>query len=293
MSEDERPTDPVTRVGRDLDAIIDLYAKLTEQAVRDASHWMMPGGAAMVALGNVANMEAWENQQQATERHERRVEGYDRAYTSVEDEDPDEAWSAFQLLEFWSEDWRRIHGAEYGKRPTIASEANFIHYLLEWAWDNEPQWDDFARDVNQARLKLEDILTAGRRVERTRVLCSNPACPSPRRLIRLVGNQGREDVWKCPGCKTRFDEDGFKRATARQMHHENGQRYVPLSDAISTLVSQGRGERTVRRWMAPIEGEMEEVIEGYCDITTRRTWVFWPDLWRKHLATRKTPRASA
>lgn len=290
-------SDPLGKVDRDLGEIIDLHAKLLTQAVRDGAHRLMPGGHAMVALANVANMEAWENQQQATER-------YEQAYTSVEDEDPDDAWSPFQLLEFWSEQWRREHGAEYGRRPTIATEASFLRWCLNWAWENEPAWNDFAQDVNLARLKLENILTAGNRVERTRVQCDATDClerqtergieqPKARNLIRLVDVRGREDVWKCPGCRGRFDEHGFKRATARQMHHERAERFVPLPDAISTLISQGRGERTVRRWLAPNVTDHESVVQGYCEVTTRRVFVFWPDLWRRHLATRKTPRASA
>ena len=232
----------------------------------------------MVELGPVTNIERWCHMNDSTER-------LGRAYTSEPDEDPDEAWSAFQLIEFWSEEWRRELGAEYDEqRPTIATEANFVRHALEWAWENEPAWGDFAADIRRARVRLEDILTEGRRVEKTRVLCNRETCEERRHLIRLVGTQGREDVWKCPSCKARYSEDDFRRAYADMLRSSGAERYIALSDAVSTLVAQGRGERTVRRWVAT------EDVGAYCDAETRRTMVYWPDLWRLHLTTRRTPR---
>lgn len=318
-------TDPVTKVARDLTEILRLYADLEEQAINDSANHLMPGGRAMVELGPVSNLERWEFMTSAGER-------LGRAYTSAEDEDPDEAWSAFQLIEFWSEGWRRTLDAEYEgqRRPTIATEANFVRHCLEWARDNELRWDDFAHDINRARVRLEDILTDGRRMEVTRVRCDN--CEARPKLLRIVSVGGREDAWKCAGCKKRFDPDAFKRAYAQMLRGDGAQKFVLVSDAVSTLVSQGRGERTVRRWLEPSirheadrcvvckrswppqeypacpgirdgepcggdllpvkKGDPEAVIEGYCEILTRRTWVFWPDLWRRHHTTRVTPRAS-
>lgn len=270
--------DPRVKAARDLTEILRLYADLEAQAVNDAGSRLMPGGRAMVDLGPVTNLERWGHMNDATER-------LGKAYTSEPDEDPDEAWSAFQLIEFWSEEWRRELGAEYDEqRPTIATEANFIRHALDWAWENEPAWEDFARDINRARVRLEDILTEGRRVERTRVMCNRQTCEEPRNLIRLVGTQGREDVWKCPSCKARYDADEFKRAYAAMLRSSGAERYISLSDAVSTLVSQGRGERTVRRWAAT------EDVGAQCDMESRQTLVYWPGMWRLHLTTRRTPR---
>jgi hypothetical protein len=194
-------------------------------------------------------------------------------------------------------------------------------------------WDDFARDINRARVRLEDILTDGRRMEPTRVRCDNAVCERQPNLIRIVGVGGREDTWKCAGCGKRYDEDAFKRAYTRMLRDEGAEKFVPVGDAVSTLVSQGRGERTVRRWLAPTvhhvadrcalcrrdwepqeypacpgirdggpcggdlrpvtRGDAEAVIESYCEVQTRRTWVFWPDMWRRHHATRVTPRKAS
>jgi hypothetical protein len=164
---------------------------------------------------------------------------------------PDDSWPAFQLLEFWSEQWRAEHGAEYGQRPTIASEANFLRHSLNWAWDHEVHWDDFAADIRRARLRLEDIVYAGRRVERTRIVCDK--CEAAPRLIKIRTDDptGEADYHKCPGCKHRFTTEEFQRANAKMLYSEGADRYVSQTEAVATLVSQGRGLRTVRRWLAP------------------------------------------
>lgn len=279
---------PVTRVARDLTAILDLYERLASQAEAQASHPLMPGGPAMVALGHVANMEAWENRQQATERYgEHPDERLRRAYTSAEDEDPDEHWSAFQLIEFWSEAWRREHDAEYDMRPTIASEVAFVRWALDWAWDNEHAWDDFAADINRARVKLEDILHEGKRHERSRIVCDR-CDDGPRLLVfRGVADDCSDDRYKCPACKVRMTPEDAQRAHAKMLRSSSSERWVAQADAIGTLKAQGRPERTVRAWLAEGEGE------AYCDPTTHQVWVWWPDLWRKHLATPTRARNAA
>lgn len=278
--ESEVQADPVAKVARDLREILAMHAALHAEARARSADRLMPGGVAMVALGSVANMEAWENMQQATER-------YQRGYTSVEDEDPDVSWSAFQLLEWWSEDWRRVHDAEYRERPTIATEAEFLRWALDWAWDNEPRWDDFAADVRRARLKLEDVLYDGKRADRTRIVCDR--CAAAPQLLSLKGSKedGSEDSWKCTSCKHRFDADDVRRAHARMLRSEGAEKWVHQADAIGTLKAQGRPERTVRQWLA--EGE----ASAYCDPVTHEVWVWWPDLWRRHLATPTRQRRGA
>jgi hypothetical protein len=259
---------PVTKVARDLSAILDLYGQLPGQAINDADSPMMPGGRAMVALAPVANHEAWENMSQATER-------YGKAYTFAEEEDPDEAWPAFQLIAFWSEAWRAEHGAEYGQRANLPREVNFLRYLLDWAWDNEPHFEDFARDVNRARVKLEDVLFAGARVEKSRVVC--PECDGNVRLIVLRGATPEDDSWKCRACKSRYDQDEVGRAHAKMLRSAGAERWVPQRDAIDILKGQGNRESTVRGWLAEGDGE------GYCDPVNHEVWVWWPALWRRHL----------
>lgn len=276
MSEEvEVSADPAVKVARDLSAIERLTESLLGEAINKGSHRLMPGGPAMVALANVANLEAWENLNQETER-------YGRAYTFTEDEDPDEAWPPFQLIEFWSESWRRENGHEYDKRPTMMSETAYVRAMLDWAWDHEPGWDDMARDINRARVKLEDIVNEGRRVERSRIVCD--ACEAkPRLILAYLGieDDRSDDVWKCPAneCHKRFDSAALHRAHAKMLLSDKADRWVHQFDAISILKAQGRPERTVRQWLADGHGE------GFCDPLTHEVWVWWPSLWTKHLVT--------
>lgn len=275
--------DAVTKVARDLREIVNMTAELDDQAEHKHSAridgTVIPGGLAMVALAGVANHEAWENMQQATER-------YGRDFTSAEDED-DEWEPPLQTLCFWSEQWRRDHNAEYDQRPTVKSEANFLRFLLEWAWENELHWDDFAADVRRARVRLENVLYAGERPERSRIEC--PDCDEPVRLIVLrgVADDCSDDVWKCPRCKNRLGRDEVSKAHAKMLRSKGAERWVRQVEAISTLRAQGRPERTVRQWLAIGEGS------AYCDPDTHEVWCWWPDLWRRHLVTPTRNRASA
>lgn len=258
---------PTVKVARHLREIADeLYPRLREQAINDANSALMPGGAAMVALGQVANLEAWENQQQATER-------WGRAYTSVADEDPDEAWSAYQLLEFWSEQWRREHGAEYdGHRTTIQTEANFIRSILDWAWDNEPAWDDFAADVRRARAHLEDVLSEGERAERG-VPCLYSECDGKRLTRRLEpcrgedgGKAWRWTDWHCPSCHRSWTDSSYAAMVSAE-HWEAQQ--VTIGDDVWLSVHRaanevGRSRSTIRQWVH--KGHISQV----CIIAGRR-----------------------
>lgn len=329
MTQAEVEVHPTTKVARDIVAILNLHRSLLTQAIAHGDSPGIPGGEAMTALGNVSNVEAWDNHHQATERHDRGFENYRRAYTSVEDEDPDDAWSAYQLIEFWSESWRRERGDDFERKATLASEANYVKHAVEWAWDNEIAFDDFATDMRRARLRLEDIVYDGKRVDRTRVVCDQPTCENPRRLIKLhaiYDPTGVLDSYKCPSCKGRFTEDEYQRAYAKMLRSEGAQMHVPLVEALATLKAWGRGERTVRRWLSPMQprdrctacgdvwpaqefnvcpadvegqecggffeqvwtGSREGIVgQGYCEVGTHRVMVYWPDLWTKHLATRQ------
>jgi transposase-like protein len=270
---------PVTKAARDITEILNLTADLITQAINHGDTPGMPGGDAMTALGNVANVEAWDNHHQATERHDHGLSNYRRAYTAVECEDPDDAWSAYQLIEYWSEAWRTERGDDHDGKRTLRTESNYVRSSLDWAWENEIHFEDFAADMRRARLRLEDIVYAGVRVERTRVMCDR--CEHPRRLIKvhaIYDPTGVLESYKCPACKARFNEDEFRRAYAVMLASDGAERYVTQVEAIATLKAQGRGLRTVRRWLAP---QMEEVDQ--CSECGAR---YEPDEWnvcpRKH-----------
>jgi len=291
----EAQAGPVVKVARDLREIVAMCAHLDDQAEHEANAHIdghaLPGGLAMVAMAGVANLEAWQSQYDAAEAwNAANPKRQQRPTDHIEDED-DEWEPPLQTLAFWSEQWRAEHGAEYDQRPTVASEANFIRWALDWAWDHEVRWDDFAKDIRAARVRIENVLYAGNRAERTRVVCDRADCEKPARLIRKYGfaEDGSDDWWRCPSCKTRFDADGVSKAHAHMLRSEGAERWVEQVDAIGTLKAQGRAERTIRGWL----GDRAIAVQSFCDPVTHRVWVWWPDLWHKHLTTPTRKRDSA
>lgn len=310
----ETPSE-VTKVARDLREIEDMSALLLTQAVHKANDSEIPGGAAMVALAGVANQEAWGNLVDTALRL-----AYDAGSDLPEIEDEEDWEPPLQTLCFWTEQLRAEHGNEYDMRPTVVSEINYLRYMLNWLWENETHWDDFARDIRKARVRLENTLYAGRRVERTRVPCNADECETKPRLIKTRGEavDGSQDRHKCPGCKKRYDEDDFARAYAAQLRSKGAERFVQIRDAIGTLRALGRSENTIRSWLAPyekhvanscadcdltwergtdecpecekptekvVERRPEDVVHAYCETGTHRVWVWWPDLWLLHVNT--------
>jgi hypothetical protein len=309
----------------------------------------------MVALGHVATASAYTaalDQAEQTAIAAAYEAGADPRKAMPETYDDDDWEPPLQTLLFWSEAWRLEHGYPMPNRPTEATEANFLRWALDWAWDNEPHWDDFADDVRKAKARMENLLREGERAARSRVVCDRPKCrEKPRQLLKIHGPRfvaawkcrccetviperyrceecnrryapraGRcprpvglgtcggpllpmvedahcptcwtaappepiyasdpaDDRWKCPGCKHRFDAGEFETAYRNQLRSEGSERYVPLPDALDVLRGQGRPERTIRRWF-----ELNKV-EAYCDAQTHAVLVWWPDLWRLHLAT--------
>lgn len=380
----EPTTDPKTRVARDLREIVELCTRLEAQAEHKANDPLMPGGLVMVALGGVANVEAYLNKLDTAEEIAR-AQAY-RFGLDLEDVWPaieeDDFEPPLQTLVYWSEKWRAATGKEYDDfTPTVTSEASFIRWALDWAMTNEPKWEAFTTDINAARRNLESLLYAGLRKERTRVRCDRPPCTKKPPLIRVraerkiigwycgtcgtenthhdtictiwhrCGNiQPLEPMWfsdpaddhyMCTCCKVRYTEDEFQRALGHQLRHdERAEQFVILGDALATLKAQGRSKATVREWMKvpehvadrctrcqqkyePTEHaacprpivdprtkqyryddngkpitcgglldhvyypDLDDITEGWCELGTRRRWVWWPDLWRKHLTTPK------
>lgn len=282
---------PLVKVARDLREIEELNEALLVQAIHKAGDRLMPGGEAMVALAHVGSPAEWSENVAAEELyHLATCPKLDHTRCRYAETEEDEGEPPLQTLLFWSEQWRAEAGYSLDRRPTIATETNFIRGSLDWAWDNEPHWDDFAKDVRRARVRLENLLYAGKRAERTRVRCDDAECEGRAYLIRAYGASEEADHFKCPSCKRRYTLDDFQRAYARMLRSEGAERYVLLGDAIGTLKAQGRPERTIRKWLAD---QATETVSAWCDLETRKTWVWWPDLWRLHLSTPTRKRSAA
>lgn len=277
MSPEAYVPDAVTKVARDLTAIEELSCHLAAEAEHKANDpEYLPGGNATVSLAAVANLEAWENIFESREAH-----GRDTSHAS----DEDDAWEPpLQTLTYWSEAWRREHGYELDQRPTIASEANFIRWCLAWAIENEAHWDDFARDINRARLRLEDILYAGRRVQRSRVPCIEEDCERKPRLIKIYRDEQDEDFHKCPSCKTHYPPQRYRFAKAQLLASQDANRHVKYQDALNAI---DRSDRTFRKWVRLW------YVRSFRDPLTGQVWVWWPDVRESDLTTPRRDRGIA
>jgi len=262
----------IIKVSTNLREIANMADRLGERALDLADSPLMPGGEAMVNLANVADLDTWIRRNDLS------------GDALLNYEDPDELWSPFQTLRYWSEQWREQLNMDYFDdpkwRPTLRSETAFLANpdVLAWAWDHEVHYEAFASDVQLARTKLETLLIAGERPDRIRVVC--PDCEAGKRLIIRYGATEVEDQWKCSACKHRFDADAVQRAYAKQLRHASGARWVRLADAVSIMRKQGWRDETIRGW---VDGDRVEVATD--DIWVKYVW--WPDMWRAHLAHRQ------
>lgn len=248
------------QVAQDLTEIVDLSVHLAAAAIANANDELMPGGLAMVALADVANLEAvsWHG----------------------EDETPEDVWEPpLQTLLKWSEGWRRIHNRETDRRPTLVSEADFVRRCLDWAMDNEPRWEEFAKDVHRARTRLEDLLHDGRRNKRgvPCLSCTTPlvryskdrheprhctghdgVCTWPHRRCELHDRGGLVDQWRCPSCDRRYTAEDYVRAV-HQAHVAHGE-YLPVEDAIART---GATRGSIQGWASKgLVGKRKHVLSG-------------------------------
>jgi hypothetical protein len=252
MTDDPQP-DAVTKVARDLSAIEALAAALSEQAEHKANDRLLPGGHAMVALGPVASPRAVEEQVEAAE-----ARWWEDDATTHEDRpdashlsDEDDAWEPpLQTLLFWSEAWREERGYPLeGRTPTLETEAGFIRHSLEWAWESEPHFADFARDVQGVVRRLENLLYAGRRDE-FGVPCMYDACGG-KRLRRRIRDDGSRTDWQCPRCERTWGEEDYWRnvgaANERAQREEfAGSVWVTVDYAAREV---RRSVKTIRTWV--------------------------------------------
>lgn len=270
---------PTVKVARDLTAIVELSERLEDQAINDANDHLMPGGLAMVALGPVASARTYDDALDDAEQEAiawAYVNGVDPSKVMPETYEDDHE-PPLQTLLFWSEAWRTEHQWPIPKRPTVTTEAAFIRWALDWAWEHEPHFEDFAADVRAVRSTLENMLTAGARPAFRGVPCMYDECKG-KRLIRTTvptrDDKGRKawrlTDWHCPSCKRSWSEEDYARNIYAAVERQH---FAEIADDTWATASRaarrvGRPEATIRVWA--FRGD----IASLCLTEEGRRWTF-------------------
>lgn len=200
----------IAKVAENLREIAALAGQLEARAIDRGGDADVPGGEATLAQATVASLAMWQELLDQAEAF---------GPVDLQDELDDDQWPPLQVLWYWSEVWRAERDMYVPKRPSIATEAAFLALpeVLEHAWNHEPHWDDFAADVRRARTTLENIIRAGRRADRSRVVCDR--CEGGRRLIK-VWAKPFVAAWECQACGDRVAQT--RECTTCHHRHQPG-----------------------------------------------------------------------
>lgn len=270
----------------DLEAIWSLLAPLDAEAIDKGvqSEAMMLGGPA-------ADPEAWQHHAMSAirgrlckciQRGQLCPSLWDRTCPDVAYlEDNRDEQHPLTVLGGWEQVWRdhldhfteqRIHEGTAYRYLSMQ-----IGYMAE---QNEPPFDEFARDLRGCRAHLENVLHDGVREERSQVPCVD--CET--RLVKVYAPKEPDDHWSCPRCSRTYTDQEFARAQHFHMETERADRFVKVSVALGMI---DRPEQTLRAWMA------QERVRLDKDPKTGAILVWWPDVRELHRNTPTRKRRSA
>lgn len=269
--------DPTVPVAVDLREIVRLHAMLPEQAEHRADDKEMPGGLATAALGPVADPEAWQHRFDTAER---------LGLPTDHVEDEDEWETPLQTLLFWTQRLKDLNDTVTDLPPSVETEADWLSRNLQWVRDNEPRWGTLAEQVHGARVRLENMLQDGERLQ------SGAPCLYCRTLLVRVEDKktgGLTEDWRCPTCRREYGAEQYQnavKAAAASLEIE------ALDDAsmwatIARAASEAkRSPRTVKHWIR------EGLVRRACLILGRREVVSLDDVLH-HSDTRRRRRDAA
>lgn len=183
-------------IARSLTAITILYRDLEDEALHRFADKDIPGGDALVYLGPVANMEAY-NYRQLSE-----LMGRTHSKDGLEDPETDDA-PPLLVLASWHEVVRQERGLpDATKRATITREADGIRALIDWMLAEDehgtPNFmpaDELAKDLRHVVARLERILKAGEQQDR-----GVPCMTCGEDLVKDWGDNEDGDRWHCRHC---------------------------------------------------------------------------------------------
>lgn len=259
-------------IARDLTDIVTLYANLEDEATHRYASKEFPGGDALVMLGPVANLEAW-NYRQLSELMGRTHAGI------VLDERSGDPTPPLLILAGWVDVIREERNQPTDLRATIKREADYIRGSLDWLISTDEHGDasflaidELARDLHQVTRQLEDVLHDGIRPETTRVTCTMDRCDEKPRLVKVYSDTDEKyDSWLCPSCREPYDQTEYLSARAQHMHSEAAaDAWVTVADAAHSI---SRPANTIRTWIK--NWKISTQIVGSRPTTI---YVYWPEV---------------
>jgi hypothetical protein len=257
------------QVARDLRAIVTLWRDLPEEAAYRADDKDMPGGDALVMLGPVANLEAWEHRYEAAESA-----GRDTRYVN----DQQAELHPLLVLATWEDAIRDERDQPTDLRATVERAADYVGSSIDWMLATDENGDvnflgidQLSIDLRRCRASLENLLHDGDRAEWARVTCINDDCDEKPRLMKVYGDTAADDHHKCPACRARYDYDEFLRAAKVHAASEMADdAWVTVADAAHSI---SRPANTIRGWIAA-----EKLSTQRAPLKPSTTYVLWSDV---------------
>lgn len=227
LQEDEPQTcrECIVRVKQHLADIRGLWEHLPAEA---HAHWedcSLPGGTALVMMGPGSA-------------------GREDALLGDSAVDADPPSLPYELGQ-WEDDWRREHGHPAAVEiMSVQGASTYLKAQVVWAAQWHPAFDEFAADLRRLRSALISVTQAGRRNQRTDVVCLScgeevlerefwepKPCTHPRggKHRESCDQGGRRDWWVCPRCGEVHDQERYSLALgasvqAQREHEPHGRR---------------------------------------------------------------------
>lgn len=177
----------------DLQAIGELCSALPAEAVVKGVN-----SEAMMLTGPSANPEEWKRLMIAAAFYGE----LDPAYLQDCRDELHPVW----VLGTWEQVWRDYLQHHTGVAFTLTAGWAYLDTQIGYMADQqEPPFDEFARDLRSCRAHLENVLRDGVREER-----GAPCVQCTRPMVKIPGEKGEADTWHCRRCWRSATEDQYR-----------------------------------------------------------------------------------
>ena len=187
------PDEAAVQIARDLRAIVEMYGNLEDEAISRGDDRDVPGGEALLMLGPVANVEAWQHRFETVE-----TTGGDTDYVV----DQTGELAPLLVLATWEDAVRDELDQPTDLRASVQRAADYLRAKITWMVGDDENGDAnflavdaLMRDLKRCRSNLEAVLRDGIRHDR-----GVPCMYCGDRLIKIWGSHPAFDKWECKPC---------------------------------------------------------------------------------------------